>query len=69
MAGDTFLCKNCGIPLGIKQVRDHRIDIHPLRLGSIDRIAIHRTESKEVEYSVTIKCESCKANTEIQRTV
>ena len=59
MAGDTFICENCGNPLGIKLIRDHRVDIHPLRLGTISRIAIHRTETKEVEYCIMIKCEKC----------
>jgi len=69
MAGDTLRCEKCDNALGIKQITDSRVDINPLMQGVIEKITIHRTETKEVEYAITIKCQACKTNTEIKKTV
>ena len=69
MSGDTFKCEKCENPLGLKSIAADRVDIHPLMQGTIERITIHRTETREVEYTVVIKCNLCKANTEIKKTV
>ena len=69
MPGDTFKCEKCDTSIGIKSIRDDKVEITPLMQGTVERITIHRTETREVEYTVVIKCGSCKANTEIKKTV
>jgi len=67
--GDTFKCEKCSSSIGIKSVSDDRIDITPLMNGCIEKITVHRTATKEIEYTVTVKCGLCKSNTMITRIV
>ena len=67
--GDTLFCEKCQKPLGIKRIQDHKIDISPLVRGTIKKVTIHRTCTKEIEYTIRIRCGSCGTNTEIKRKV
>lgn len=69
MPGETLKCLQCEAPIGIKSISDDKVDITPLMPGVIERITIHRTSTKEVEYTAILKCNNCMSKTEITKVV
>jgi hypothetical protein len=68
MTSETLKCENCDKPIGLKTINNDKVEITPLSNALIEKIIIHRTESKDVEYTAILFCGACQHRTEITKT-